>query len=172
MNCRFHCRSAVARRGMDRAIVLGLLAAWLAIGCVPIGPLPGGRLSGSEKPWPGDWSLAAEASEIQLETRPEDPYSVTLWVVVVDGSAFVASSLLAGPEQPAERQWVRNVEADPSIRIRVDGAIYAGRVVLVDDEASRARLQETYRTKYPEIDADADRAGRARFFRLTSPALP
>lgn len=126
----------------------------------------GGRLSGEEGSWPTGWQDAADVSQIQLETRPEDPHSVNVWIVVVDGAAYISTSLLHGTEVPDEREWVRNVAADPRVRVRIDGVVYLAQLEVLDDERLKARVLEAFAAKYPELDRA--RGSGARFYRITN----
>ena len=51
-----------------------LTLALLALGCGPMGPVPGERLSGkvAASP-PSDWSSVDKEETVQFETRPSDP---------------------------------------------------------------------------------------------------
>jgi len=140
----------------------------LVIGCGPIGPFSGGRLSGEQASWPGDWNAAASATQIQLETDPDDPHSVNLWVVVLEGEAFIVTSLLVGTQVPTERAWVRNIASDPRIRIRVDGIVYPARLHALEDSAQIANVFEAFRAKYPQLKES--RAEGARFFQVVKRA--
>ena len=102
----------------------------------------------------------------QLETRPEDPHSINIWFVVVDGQAFVATSLLLGPEVPEEREWVRNVDLDPRVRLRLKGVVYPARLEVLEDRELRNRALDAFRAKYPELDPE--RGSGARFFRVAA----
>ena len=146
------------------SVLMTTFAAMLMIGCGPIGGFAGGRLSGQEGSWPVDWDAAAEVTQIQLETAPNDPHSVNVWIVVLDSKAFIATSLLMGTEVPEERGWVRNILADDRARVRVDGVVYPVRLVPLDDSALIARVFEAFRTKYPELKEA--RAETARFYRI------
>ena len=75
-----------------RAIAVALLCG-LALACGgPLGPLPGGRLKGMETTQPvEDWSFTHEVMLVQLETRPADPYSVTLGCIDHEGAIYVGS---------------------------------------------------------------------------------
>ena len=154
--------------GRDIRGIAFLFVLALCVGCGPIGPFSGGRLSGDEAGWREDWNNIADVTQIQLETGSEDPHSVNLWVVVVDNDAYVATSLLMGSEVPEEREWVRNVAADPNVRIRAEGNVYSARLETVDDSILRARLLEAYQLKYPELKES--RGAAARFYRFVSPA--
>ena len=102
--------------------VLGLLC--LVTGCGgPILVIPGGALSGEIVETPvEDWSFADNLF-LDLETRPDDPYSVELNYVLREGQLFV---------DPAEgRRWLDHIRADPRVRVRFDGKIYLATAVLV-----------------------------------------
>ena len=104
------------RRGRPlRGRVWGLaLALLLGLGCGPIGPFPGGPLTGNEVTDPvDDWSFASRRQEIQLETRPESPYSVNVWCIVRDGALYVPSG------RPEGKRWVME-EAERRARAKRD----------------------------------------------------
>jgi hypothetical protein len=56
--------------------------------------------------------------------------------------------MIRGPKAPTERDWVKNVAADPRMRIRIAGEIYEGVAVRITDpaeyEAARAGLEKKY----------------------------
>ncbi len=79
------------------------LVVWL-LGCGPVLMLPGGELEGEVTSAPKDWSFSDETSTIQLETRPEDPYSVNIWAVSLGPALYVH----AGANQST---WVEHMEA-------------------------------------------------------------
>ena len=71
---------------MPRAVLLVALS----LGCN--GPLPfmsGGALSGEVATTPAEWSAFPEFAVVQLETRPEDPYSVNIALTLVDGVLYI-----------------------------------------------------------------------------------
>ena len=151
-----------------RFFMTAALAVSILTGCSnPIGPFSGGRLSGEEASWPPTWGAVADQAEAQLETRPEDPYSINIWFAVLDDHAYLSSSLLYGPHEPEEREWVRNVNADPRVRFRVAGFVYPARVEVVEDPALKARVLDAFRVKYPEMESERESA--ARVFRLVGP---
>lgn len=116
---------------MPRAISRGLVSAapaavvlLLALGCGgPFLVFPGGELSGEVVEEPvEDWSFA-EDTFMDLEVRPDDPYSVELNYVVRDGQLFI---------DPAEgRRWFDYLREDPRVRVRFGDRIYPGTAVLV-----------------------------------------
>ena len=91
--------------------------------------MAGGELSGAVSDVPDVWQLDEESGLAQLETRPEDPYSINLTYVQLDGRFYV----YAGDTRTS---WVQHIEQNPLVRIRVDDAIYPARAVRVnsDDE--------------------------------------
>lgn len=140
-------------------VLLLSLAAGLACGG-PVGPLSGGRLAGNPGPRVvADWSFADEIETAQLETRPADPYSVNIWFAGRGDRLYVPSSMILGPKVPTERTWVAHVQADPAVRIRLDGTVYARNAVRVEDadefEAARTALEAKYEIA-PE-DRDPER---------------
>ena len=100
-----------------------LLALTLA-GCGgPIAIFPGGELEGELTTEPvTDWSFASD-SYVDLETRPDDPYSVELNYIVRDGQLYI---------DPAEgRTWFQYLREEPRVRIRFGTTIYPVTAVLV-----------------------------------------
>jgi|ETN07SMinimDraft_1059922.scaffolds.fasta_scaffold650037_1 hypothetical protein len=66
----------------------------------------GGRLSGEEAPLV---ELPISSGVIQLETLPDDPYSVNVGYILLEGKLYL---------DPAEdRQWYKNILSDPAVRI-------------------------------------------------------
>ena len=58
------------------ALVVLAGVAWL-LRADPMGPLSGKMLSGAEQPYPDDWSVVDSHPLCALETRVDDPHSVT-----------------------------------------------------------------------------------------------
>ena len=147
---------------MTRTPRLLALAAMLALTACggPLGPVSGGALSGEVKPAPSDWSFVANVEQAQLETNPADPRSVNVWLGSLGGRLYVASSLIRGPKLPTEREWVRDVEADERVRMRIEGTVYELRAVRVldDDEAAAARamLEQKYALASDDLDPERE----------------
>lgn len=89
---------------------------------------PGGSLDGPVKPAPASFAFARETGTIQLESRPEDPYSVNITAAVVGDELYVS----AGDNLS---QWAANIEANPLVRVRIDGEVYELRASRVTDDA-------------------------------------
>jgi len=94
----------------------------------PVATFPGGALDGPVKPVPASWEFARGVGTVQLETRPSDPYSVNIACVVVGDGLYVS----AGDN---ESRWVENMEADPRVRLRINGDLYELAARRVSDEA-------------------------------------
>jgi hypothetical protein len=141
-----------------RSLVDGLLVAavlGVGLGCGPIGPFSGGRLSGD----PGssnisDWSQWSDEETIQLETNPSDPHSVTTWFAAIGPAFYVPTSMILGPDKPSEREWVANVEQDPRVRIRVAGLVYEREAVKLGPGAEYDAALAALDAKYDESPSD------------------
>jgi hypothetical protein len=146
-------------------IIPCLVLATLA--CGPIGPISGGRLGGPvHQGPPPQWQASSEIETIQLESRPDDPHSVNVWFAVDGGVLYVPTSLILGPDDPEEREWVRNTIADPRVRLRIDGTVYPLHAARVEDEEERERVRAVFVGKY-DIELD-EHANRSWLFRMTA----
>lgn len=119
-------------------------ALWLAlVGLValacrePVLVLPGGKLDGELRPAGDRFAPADGFATAQLETRPEDPYSVNITYTVVDGRSYVNAG-------GSESNWAKNVSADPRVRLRVDGALHELVAVRVTDRAEIASFGKAW----------------------------
>ncbi len=109
---------------MTRKVLLVVAALGLGSACGgPFLVIPGGELSGRIVSQPVlDWSFVTDRF-VDLETRPEDPYSVELNYIVKDGQLYI---------DPAEgRNWLEFIRADPRVRVRFGDKIYPLQAVLV-----------------------------------------
>lgn len=104
------------------ALFLVLLLTAVACGG-PMLVIPGGELSGEVVSEPvDDWSFVSDRF-IDLEVRPDDPYSVELNYLVRDGSLYI---------DPKEgKRWLEYIRQDPRVRARFSGKIYPLQAVLV-----------------------------------------
>jgi hypothetical protein len=108
----------------------------------PLGPFPGPELSGSVvEEAVDDWSLVDAIKVIQIETRPEDPYSVSTWLTRIDDGIYVFAA-------NAESPWVRNITEDPRVRIRIEGRIYERRAVGVANLETKRAFLTAMKSKY------------------------
>jgi hypothetical protein len=139
---------------------IACLALMLGVACGgPLGPFPGGELTGELRPAPPDWKFAADVKQAQLETNPADPRSVNIWLATLNGALYLSTSLIRGPKLPTERAWVRDVEADDRVRLRIESNLYELRAARVRDaqEATTARTVLERKYDLDPDDTDPDR---------------
>lgn len=123
-------------------VIVGIL--WLGSRYVfgPLGPIPGPRLSGMVVEEPvQDWSFIDAVKVIEIETRPDAPYSVSTWMTRVDDGLYV----FAGDD---ESPWVQNIIQDPLVRIGIEGHIHELRAVGVTDLEIKRVFLEAMKAKY------------------------
>lgn len=112
----------------------------------PLGPLAGGRLGGPEvSDAIDDWSFSDAHETIAVETRPEDPHSVTTVCFQDEGRLFVPAL------GAAEKQWPAFVLADPRVRLRIGKQIYPARLYRVEDDGTLQRAMAAAVRKYPRL---------------------
>jgi hypothetical protein len=139
-----------------RRLALGFVALAVAAAVVwfgglgPRGPIAGGWLWGEVvETRVDDWSFTNSVREVQLQTSIGPlPYSVTIWNLS-DGPGFYV------PSGDCSRRWVRQVLADPDVRVRIDGKIYPLRARQVNDAETSARLAPVLLEKYFGIRAES-----------------
>lgn len=125
-----------------RRLCLASIVALAAAGCEPMFVFAGGELAGTEQPVPSSWKFAEDVDTVQIETRPDDPYSVNVWGVGVDRSFYVAAS------DAADAAWARAIEAEPRVRLRIGDDIYRLFATRTDDPAELADVIDAYVDKY------------------------
>ena len=137
--------------------LLGAIAvlAVTATGC-PLGPFAGGRLGGEVRAPLADWAFVDEHETCQLETNPADPYSVNTWCTGYGDALYIPTSMILGPPVPSEREWVRNVQADPRVRVRIGETVYELRAVRVEDEELAEQVLLTLEKKHEPRDPDRE----------------
>jgi hypothetical protein len=172
-------RHRTRARGAHRALPAQLKgsalrsSAWLIalvflFGCGgPVGPIPGGALSGNLKPAPADWSFIENVEQVQLETNPVEPHSVNTWIGTSGGALYLPTSMIRGPKLPTERAWVRNVEADERVRLRVGDDVYELRAERVVDDTEAASARAALVNKYALGADDMDPEREIWIFRLS-----
>lgn len=144
-----------------------LAALVVALGCGgPVGPFSGGAFSGESKPAPGDWGFATNVEQVQIETNPAAPHSWNIWIAVKDGTPYISSSMIHGAKVPTERKWVRDVQADERVRLRIEGTAYELRAVRVRDAAEAAAARAVLEAKYELEPDDLDPEREVWVFRL------
>jgi hypothetical protein len=142
-------------------IMCGILV--LSIGCGgPLAMIPGGKLSGTVESVPSDWTFSDEFENVQLETRPSDPYSVNIWGVAVGARFYIASG------RGLESTWAKHIETDPNVRLRIGDSLYDLRAVRTDDPQDRVRFLAAVNKKYDEFEPDEEQADTAVLYYLES----
>jgi hypothetical protein len=124
----------------------------------PFAVFPGGALAGPISATPSNFEFARNAGTIQLETRPEDPYSVNIACAVVGEALYIS----AGDNKS---QWVENMEANPLVRLRIDGTVYELRATrVVEEKEMRAFADEWMKNAWAR---DPTTLGEAWVYRLS-----
>jgi hypothetical protein len=116
----------------------------------PLGPIPGGRLSGpiNQDAQP-DWSQVEPV--VELEIRPEKPWSLSIWAVEVDGELYSPSAF------GERRRWPRVALQDPRVRLRSHGQVYERTLERVTDPVLKQKVGAAVAARY---GFDADNAAR------------
>lgn len=127
------------RKAFALSALMGLMLP--LFGCGPTLLLPGGALPGQDAEAPADWAFSDEISTIQLETNPEDPYSVNIWAVGLGDRLYVHSG--------ANRAtWIENMEADPRVRAKLGDQIFALQAERVTSPEEFSIFANAYEKKY------------------------
>ncbi len=137
-----------------------LIAVVCLSGCSePFIVFAGGKLSGTVKTPPDDWSALKHEETFQLETRPADPYSVNIWAVGIGHDVYVGTG-------PKGTRWSSYIEQDPRVRLRVaDNTVYPLIAHKVTDPEERHRVAAAYADKY-DLNHDKNWLRDALVFRL------
>ncbi len=115
----------------------------LTIGCGPVWWFPGGELRGSPAPAPPtDWAALDHCKIIQLETRSPELYSINIWAAGVGEQLYLASG------GGSSSRWVRDIEADPMVRVQACGLVYSMRATHTTDVAEIERFLAAVKRKY------------------------
>jgi len=158
---RIESQLTVFREGFPLfARLIALSSLLLLAGCGPFLFFPGGKLDGSTAQAPSDWSSISEVGTIQLETRPEDPYSVNIWAVGMGPVLYVNAGA-------SRANWVEHMEANADVRVRIEDKLYELRTSRVEDQAEFTRFSDAYEEKYGSRPRN-ENVEEAYLFRLES----
>lgn len=129
--------------------------------CGPIGPVPGGPLTGEVVIGPiTDWTFTDEHMQIQVETRPSFPHSVTTICFTHEGQLYVPAL------NPRGKSWPFFALANPHVRLRIGDKVYLGHAHRVSDLDVDAVVASAAR-KYPQIgEQERDALGEVWLFRI------
>ncbi len=112
----------------------------------PFGFIPGRELDGDEVPPPQDWTEISSIPTVQLEFRPDKPYSINIWAVGIGQDMYIATG-------EDGTRWTEYLQQMPMVRVRVSESIYPLNAVRVLDPAERQSVTETFVAKY-NLDED------------------
>lgn len=143
---------------MIRFLVIPIALVCIAGCSEPFIVFAGGDLSGEERPPPDDWSELRTEETFQLETRPDDPYSVNIWAVGIGEDAYIGTG-------PGGTNWSEYITRDPRVRLRVEETVYALLARPVEDVPERRRVAQAFAEKY-DMDRDQNWLEDALVFRL------
>ena len=121
----------------------------------PLVTIPGGKLKGDASAVPESWASVPDV--IQLEVRPDKPYSINIWGLVDNSNLYVAT---------VDAKWVPFVAADSNVRVRIDGSVYELTATLVDNSNELTSVAAAYVTKYDNDPAD-NWVEKGQVYRLT-----
>ena len=110
----------------------------------PIFMVSGKRLSGDELPYPDDWSMCNDHQTVAVETRVDDPHSVTTICFVHDGDLVIPAM------NGSEKEWPAHVVRDGRVRVKIGEHVYPARAERMTD-VSLEDLVESVAAKYPQI---------------------
>ncbi|MBM3779107.1 MAG: hypothetical protein FJW23_12895 [Acidimicrobiia bacterium] len=98
---------------------------------------------------PDDWTFAKDrGGNTMVQTRdhviPGLAFSVTTARFIHDGDLYLGSGYATGVMMPGARRWNQNIVADPVVRVRIDGNVYDGRLVYLDDQEIQEAICRDY----------------------------
>lgn len=128
----------------------------------PLGPFPGGSLSGELVGSPvRDWSFAREVPLLELELQPEAPRSISASCVVWKQRLYVPFL------RPERSPWPDQVLSDGRVKARIAERLYPVQAVLVVDPAELAAVKAALTGKY-DLELDGLDDDTVWIFRLES----
>ena len=116
----------MSKFGTERMRIAGLFMGLLGTGCSPFLVFPGGELRGTlDSSGIDDWGLTDKVEFVQIETRPDRPYSVRVYGVGSGNAFYIASQGWRGAFGSTHRaRWIDHLAEDPRIRLRVGETLY------------------------------------------------
>lgn len=114
----------------------------------PLGIVPGGPFtSGEIAQAPDDWTFLAERMEIEFQTM-SPARSRLVWVVVVDRHLYIMSGYMTTGYGKLWKQWPSYLEEDNRVTLRIDGKLYAQRLVRQMDHPRLSDIVTAFADKY------------------------
>ena len=144
---------------MTRMLLLGAFSLAL-MGCAePFIVVSGDELSGVVTDVPSDWSAVRDVQVIQIETRPDEPYSVNIWMAAIGPDLYIATG-------EDDTNWTEHLAQNRDIRARIKRDIYELEAYAVTQSAERERVVAEYVRKYDDLDEGDSWVVRGQVFRL------
>ncbi len=122
-------------------------------------PFSSGGLTGNVAEAPNDWSHIAQTNIVQLETQPDKPYSVNLWVIGSGSNLYV----YAGSKRST---WIEHIDVNPRVRLQVGDAVYLLTAQRVTDTTEFEHFAQLWNTKYGRRPGN-ENVSEAYLMRLT-----
>ena len=122
----------------------------------PLGPFPGGAMSGEIVDAPvADWGALLPANpkfrrHIEVQVSPDDPRAITTSYLESGGKLYVFALL------GARKTWPALAVADDRVVVRAGGKLYPLRAVRVTDPAELTPLAQQLKELEPGATADAN----------------
>jgi hypothetical protein len=128
-------------------------------GCAePFIVMSGKSLAGTVSDPPVDWTEFNVTEIVQLETRPDDPYSVNIWMAAIGPDIYVATG-------DDDTNWSSHLNDDPDVRLRIGTTVYELEARRVLDTREKRAVASIYVEKYG-LDADDNWVIDGQVFRL------
>jgi hypothetical protein len=114
----------------------------------PVGPFPGGALSGTAaETLPDDWMFANEEDYVAVESRAGMfPYSRGTWFMAYEGRVHLLLPSFFGDGLK------RRLDADPAVRVRIGETLYDQVAVPLDDATIRAEMVKPFLLRQMAIE--------------------
>ena len=146
---------------MRSALVLLGFPLLVAACAGPLGPIPGGRLSGVvASQTVKDWSFVQD-DMITIETRPSSrPYSVTVPCLRVKRYLYLEAL------DPDLQRWAGYLLDDPEVRLRVAGVVYEVNARRVNHPGEQEALLQQIAYRRGANDPALDLGRSIWFFRV------
>ena len=151
-------RAAAPVSPTPKLLVAGLCSLLLGACSEPFIVLPGDALQGEVTDPPTDWNEVADIDIVQFETRPDDPYSINLWMVVLGPDIYVATG-------EDGTNWTAHIADNPDTRIKIGNQIYELSAMRINNPEEQARVASAYVDKY-DLDAEDNWVMEGQVFRL------
>ncbi|MDH3642322.1 MAG: hypothetical protein OES38_09515 [Gammaproteobacteria bacterium] len=118
----------------------------------------GGELRGEISDAPSDWSQFNAVDTVQLETQPDDPYSINVWATGIGPDVYVATG-------DDDTNWTKHIEAHRDVRLRIEQQVFELKAIRVRDPDELQRVSAAYVDKYG-LETDDNWVMTGQVFRL------